>query len=620
MNLELANDPQLDGHLLYDFALEKLSKEDAEVIGFTSMCLESHICLELARRVKEARPSSVTLFGGTHFGAIANETLKEFSFCDYAIAGEGEDALVAVLNRLAGETIELPSNVFYREGAKVTHGASQKVSRPLEELAFPAYDLIDVQKYFSLNPIHLMNYEAGRGCVFKCSFCYSPFQYGDAVRNKPIDLVIKDLRRLSEMGAQHVFFVQDNLLNSPKWALTLCKAIAEANLPLTWECYATYPQLQESLIDALADAGCAGIFTGIDAVAPPAQVRMNKRFLHNWQGTSQKLSRCRENGIRPICAFILEGPDQPIDEIDDTIRSALECLNLECEIHLNTLSFYNGIELKPDDRTGPMSYSSIKAELMLDTPRIIQNNEMARSRPELFPYHSTFYDVGDWEVFTARAYTLWASMNVFSQTIYQYGINEKHSIWELYEFVNVDVTEFIRTADGRHRRLNAALQFSEHLAKRQLSAETQRKLAIELSQLVLSTRDERRQVLLQTEGSVKPYVLAWYVNQSNIALMRDSFRLHRLEWSFVDPALWAPLEGHAHYDLAVLAQNETIRLYVVDKEHLTILSKLAKASFGGTPVPLSLDWILQLENEGWLWPSGSGESCPSQLDNVESGA
>jgi radical SAM superfamily enzyme YgiQ (UPF0313 family) len=278
-NLEVLSDRSLGGDNFYDFAGDRIAAEAADAVCLTSMCLESHASLELARRVKAAAPGVVTIFGGTHFGTISRELLDNFPFADYVVAGEGEEALRVILDRLSGVECALPSNVWYRENGIPAAGDAPQQRLPLEALPFPAYDLVDLQRYFTQNPDHLLNYEAGRGCVYKCSFCYSPFQYGDAVRNKSPERVVEDLRRLHALGARHVFFVQDNLLNSPRWASELCREIKDADLPLTWECYVTYPQLKEPLIDQLAAARCVGVFTGIDAVTQESQVRMNKRFL-----------------------------------------------------------------------------------------------------------------------------------------------------------------------------------------------------------------------------------------------------------------------------------------------------------------------------------------------------
>src|SRR5205823_5235381 len=117
--------------------------------------------------------------------------------------------------------------------------------------------------YFALNSDRVIDYEPGRGCVYQCSFCYSPVHYGAGAQAKSADRVVADMQRLRDLGAGHLFFVQDNLLNNPRTAMTICDAIAEAGLPLTWNCYTTLPQMTDRMLAALGRAGCVNAFTGI---------------------------------------------------------------------------------------------------------------------------------------------------------------------------------------------------------------------------------------------------------------------------------------------------------------------------------------------------------------------
>ena len=433
LNLAVLETPALgESSNFYEVACGLVRAQEPDVIGLTSMCLESPLALEFARRIRDVVPDIVTVLGGTHFGSIAAETLQEFPCVDFVVKGEAEFAFPAILAFCSNNKLQLPSNVLYRLRDRIASGKDETRMVRLEELPFPAYDLVDLDRYFDLNPAHLLNYEAGRGCVFKCSFCYSPFQYGNSVRNKKPEKVVEDLQRLCALGGRHIFFVQDNLLNSPSWAAELCRQIALAALPLTWECYATYPQLSNSLIDLLAEAGCKGIFTGVDAVANETKVRMNKPFMRDWKLLSQKLSYCLERGVQPLCAFILEEPEQDQEKNEAAIQTALRAVELGCEIHLNTLTMYNGTSLRENLPLDRFHHSTIKTELLMDTPQVVRSNSLAQLLPHLFPYHSTTSDLDSWEVFVAKVYVLSTLVEGLKQTLINYVIAEGNSIWKLF--------------------------------------------------------------------------------------------------------------------------------------------------------------------------------------------
>jgi radical SAM superfamily enzyme YgiQ (UPF0313 family) len=604
-NLEVMADPRLEGERFYDFAVNRIFNLQPDAVGFTSMCLESHVSLELARRVKERSPRVATIFGGTHFGAIARDVIALFPFVDFTVAGESESALPAILKRVAGGAERPPANVYYRENQAVVAGQGNPPPPHLDDLPFPAYDLVDLERYFSLNPARLLNYEAGRGCVFKCTFCYSPFQYGDAVRHKQPANVVRDLRRLADLGARHLFFVQDNLLNSPRWATELCQQLTAAQIPLTWECYVTYPQLNEPLIDALAQAGCIGLFTGIDAVAPDSQVRMNKPFLKNWENISRKLTHCVERGMLPICAFILEGPDQKSESVDATIRTAIECVRLGCEVHINTLSIYNNTMLATNnDSSLDYSYSSLKPELLLDTPLIVQRNEFAKKHPSLFPYHSTHYDVPEWEIFIAKAHTLFALAFAFPQTLKQYALEDKQSIWETLSYINADFVDLIRTEHVGRRRLLALLKFSEHLASLPLRKDTSVAFSRELVSIVLSYQQTipRRLLSIVVDGEIKRAELAWFINLSKLTKSRGGIRdfIVELLAGSIFSGISLQIDLESDNQLALLSRQKTILVISPELDSLRILSGLEKAAAAGNAVSVGTGQLEQLEREHWI--------------------
>src|ERR1017187_1739283 len=71
----------------YEAATERLLSLEGDVYGFTSMAVDSHVALELARRVKQHRPESSMMVGGTHFSSIAGELQGAFPWVDLVITG-----------------------------------------------------------------------------------------------------------------------------------------------------------------------------------------------------------------------------------------------------------------------------------------------------------------------------------------------------------------------------------------------------------------------------------------------------------------------------------------------------------------------------------------------------
>lgn len=606
LNLELMANPDIDGERFYETAVDSILRVGPHAVGLTSMCMESHVSLEIARRTKATSPEVVTILGGTHFGPIGREVMTLFPFVDFVVVGEGENAIVAILESLANKGGSLPKNVLYREGNNILSGSAEQETILLDDLPFPAYDLVDLGRYFTHNPRRVLDYDGGRGCVFKCAFCYSPFQYGDAVRNKRSANVVSDLRRLSELGADHVFFVQDNFLNSPKWAAELCTELAAAQVPLTWSCYVTFPQLTKELVNLMSSSGCVAIFTGIDAVSRDYQRRMNKLFLRDWQALREKLSYCIEQGIIPTCAFILEGPDQAPEEREDTIRTAVECVGLGCEVHVNTLSIYNGSALEDQRGRERPSYSAVKVKLLMDSPSVVQENEYAKRWPALFPYHSSAYDPQPWEIFLAKVHTLFALLYAFPNTLHDYVVEQSYSVWDAMDYIDPKYVEWLLQQPTSLRRSAAVERFCESFASQPLSKRSRSLFQREVARFTLSQRRGVRRIDIMVDGVAQPFNLSWFVDLSSTA--EDSFGKD-ISLAYLDPQdAGAPgqypyhhREHKARSEVALLSPHNTVRIRPLFPELVSVLSACEEAAALGRMLSLDNGTIEYLEREGWIW-------------------
>lgn len=605
LNLEVMGNPDIDGERFYETAVDSILRVEPHAVGLTSMCMESHVSLEIARQTKAKSPGVVTILGGTHFGPIGREVMTLFPFVDFVVVGEGENAIAAILECLDNNSGTLPKNVLYREGTNILSGSAEQETILLDDLPFPAYDLVDLDRYFTLNPRRVLDYDGGRGCVFKCAFCYSPFQYGDAVRNKRPSTIVSDLRRLSELGAEHVFFVQDNFLNSPNWAAELCTELATAQLTLTWSCYVTFPQLTKELVSLMSSAGCLAIFTGIDAVSRDYQRRMNKLFLRDWQVLREKLAYCIEQEIVPTCAFILEGPDQSPEEREDTIRTAVECIGLGCEVHVNTLSIYNGSKLEHQSGRSNTSYSAVKVRLLMDSPCVVQENDYARRWPKLFPYHSSSYEPRRWEMFLAKVHTLFALLWAFPKTLQDYVVDQGHSVWDAMDYIDDQYVEWLVEQPSRLRRSVAVEKFCESFALRPLSKESRFLFQREVARFTLLRRHGVRHMDIMIDGVVQPFNLSWFVDLSKTveySFGKDTPLAYSYPHKAGAPARnLSPREQETRHEVALLSQENTVRITRLLPKVVWVLSACEEAAALGRMLSLDKKTIEYLEREGWIW-------------------
>jgi radical SAM superfamily enzyme YgiQ (UPF0313 family) len=444
----------------YRKAVRLIEEKSPDVIGLTSMVVNSHVALELGRRIKAELRDVIIVLGGTHFSSIAEEVLYFYPWVDYVIQGEGEVAFRNLIQSIKKgsllEAVNPPLNIAFRDGDRLLTSQTKKPFKSIDDLPFPAYDLVRPEDYFRLNPDRVFDYEPGRGCVYKCSFCYSPVHYGPGGQSKTIDRILADIERLQRLGARHLFFVQDNFLNNAPFAKEICRAIAAANFDLTWNCYTTLPQMTEEMIRLLGAAGCINAFTGIDAVNEGYQKEFLKKFYKGWAPLEHTLKYCVDHNVVPTCAFMIENPTKGIDNLDRTLVAALFAKCNGAGLRLNTLTLYNGTATDLALQHETLTYSELKPRLLLDCPDIVEVNEYARAHPHLFPFHNTFLPVAVWHRFTIGMHITYTLFNAFPLTLYRYVTADQGSIWEMVEtlidqFLNLtEIDPGLRRAQERY--------------------------------------------------------------------------------------------------------------------------------------------------------------------------
>ena len=499
LNLLGLRDPGFVDADFYRRAASCIAATEPEVVGFTSMALESHICLELARLLKALDPSIRTVFGGPHFSALAEPMLRLYPWLDYVVVGEGELATRLLLRHLRGKA---PSsslvNVAFRHRGQVLSSRQFKTLASLDELPFPAYHLVDLDEYFRLNPYRVLDFEHARGCQLRCAFCYSPVHWGHGEQARRIDRVVEDVHRLHALGARHLFFVADNFVNSKGFATRLADAIATANPGVTWRCYATLAQLTDPVLDALARSQCKYVFVGVDAVTRESQARFLKSYYRGWSKLKESLQRCRDRSITPTCAFMLNPPDPDPAEAEAALSAAVHTYNFGCGIRLNPLTIYAGTGLETGLHQERCQYSDAKARLLLDGHWVTADNPYAREHPALYPFHCTVGPPEDYERFIACAHLCFTLLDHFPRTLMQWTHLERASLWGAIS----ETVGRVDSAESRkpYRRALEVEAFVASLSRKALCGSVRDTLAFELAELRLRQPSPPREISLAVDA------------------------------------------------------------------------------------------------------------------------
>jgi len=184
--------------------LRKLYMSDADVYGFSCYIWNIDKVLYLAENLKIMKPGCKIFLGGPEVSFDAEDLILKHPFVDAIVCGEGESAVLKLLNENFAEKVVYPTCVM-----------------DMEELDFPYNDedlknVIDGEK--------LLYYETSRGCPFSCSYCLSSVSSG--VRYRSLEIVKKEIKKMTEAGAITIKFVDRTFNADKKRALEIWKYCA----------------------------------------------------------------------------------------------------------------------------------------------------------------------------------------------------------------------------------------------------------------------------------------------------------------------------------------------------------------------------------------------------------
>lgn len=152
-----------------DEVVEKM--ENPAFVGFSNYIWNTQYNLTLARKIKEKYPECVIMFGG-HNIPPDNSFLEKYSFINFLIHGEGEEAFKELLLELCKENPDYSSisNLSYRDGESCV----QNPTAVLTKTDYPSPYLTGLFDYiFEENPDMQLDaiIETSRGCPRSCAYC-----------------------------------------------------------------------------------------------------------------------------------------------------------------------------------------------------------------------------------------------------------------------------------------------------------------------------------------------------------------------------------------------------------------------------------------------------------------
>ena len=274
-----------------DLSVEPFDADKVRRARLVAVAVPMHTALRVgvaaASRVRAANPAAHVCFYG-HYAALNAEHLLGERHADSVLAGELEDALVALARRLD-------------DPARPPRVSLGKLDFPLPaRAALPA-----LKKYAHLDredAAHLVGYvEASRGCKHGCRHCPIPPVYGRRFFVVPREVVLADVRQQVTAGAAHITFGDPDFLNGPRHALAVARALHAEFPALTFDFTAKIEHLlaQREHLAELAALGALFVVSAAESLDDAVLTILDKGHTRADIETALALSRAAGLSLRP---------------------------------------------------------------------------------------------------------------------------------------------------------------------------------------------------------------------------------------------------------------------------------------------------------------------------------
>ncbi|WP_158277307.1 lipid biosynthesis B12-binding/radical SAM protein [Opitutus sp. ER46] len=272
--------------------------------------------VQVCRGVRGVTTAPIVL-GGSGFSVFPGEIFR-LTGVDYGIAGEGERAVVELVEQLRQGRAPAAVPGVWRRGAG---GAAELVAPDVSFGVFrsePHHEPALLDAYVAQGA--LPGVQTQRGCPLHCCYCTYPLIEGTRSRFRSGEETVAEMRRLARLGVKYVFIVDSVFNTREDHVVQTCEALIRAELDVQWECFLRPRGLTRELLQLMQRAGMRHVEFGSDSLSDPVLAAYGKSFRFDEIRRASELAHGL--GLRYSHFIIFGGPGETPATVEETIARA----------------------------------------------------------------------------------------------------------------------------------------------------------------------------------------------------------------------------------------------------------------------------------------------------------
>lgn len=228
-----------------DDIVGKIGAFNADIIGISSLFSSQTECaISLAKEIKGAFHEIPIVLGGNHISHIWKEIMSEEDSIDFILKGEADYTFAEFIAKyFQDDNYRQVKGLVWREGSEIFENPSPSFNKNLEILPFPAWHLLNMEKYFEIgmphNPFVKSNRVGSiitsRGCPSNCYYCSVTGYWGHAFRAISSKRIVEMVNFLvDQYKIKELQILDDNFTINYKRVIEFCEGIKKFKLRITF--------------------------------------------------------------------------------------------------------------------------------------------------------------------------------------------------------------------------------------------------------------------------------------------------------------------------------------------------------------------------------------------------
>ncbi|MBA4385077.1 MAG: B12-binding domain-containing radical SAM protein, partial [Anaerolinea sp.] len=355
-----------DSHLT-----EHLNRSKYDIVGVSVIggYYQYRKLLSLSYAINNSKNRPFYIIGG-HGPAPEPEYFIRKTEADAVCIGEGEETIVELINALENQQpLKDVLGIAYRDGENVIINERRSLINDIDNIPFPAYELFPVSIYRLLRMPHctgtdfVMPLLSGRGCTFKCNFCY---RMDEGFRPRNIESIIEEIRLLkSNYKITYIYFNDELLMSSIDRTISLCEAFIKSQINIKWNCNGRLNYAKKDVLKIMRESGCVFINYGIESFDDQSLRKMNKAL--NTKQITSGIEATLAAGISPGFNIIFGNIGENKDVLTKGVNFLLKYDDGSQMRTIRPVTPYPG---------SPLYYYAIEKGLLQDCADFYENKHM----------------------------------------------------------------------------------------------------------------------------------------------------------------------------------------------------------------------------------------------------